>query len=102
MIIMENPTKKKGKIKVARHKKRWMPASLANEGDGFVELTGLNRLYEANVTCYHDDVVQPPPLQLVELTTLPVVDAQPSNMSSHPAIFPFESDFRLICVTEEL
>lgn len=35
--------------------------SLANEGDGFVELKGLNRLYEANVSCYHADVVPPHP-----------------------------------------
>lgn len=40
------------------------------------------------------------------MVTQPVVDAHPSNVSSNPAIVPgttpFESDFRLICVTEEL
>lgn len=63
MIIMgrkicKSTKKKKNQSRQAQQ--RWKQVSLDNEGDGFVELKGLNRLYEANVTCYHGDVVHPP------------------------------------------
>lgn len=46
MIIMEGGgiCKSTQKEKSRRAQKKWKRASLANEGDGFVELKGLNRL----------------------------------------------------------